>query len=213
MIDRQIWQADNLPHIPSLGALSMSKRFLCLVTAAVCFSAINTVTGADLKVGDPAPEFQLQDDTGKTWKSADHYGKKFIVVYFYPADMTGGCTAQACGFRDDMGALAGKDVEVVGISGDSVKNHQQFKKAYDLNFTLLADTEGKVAEKFGVPYTKGEKTVQKEIDGVPYTLQRGVTTQRWTFIIDRDGNIAYKDNQVKAQQDSKKVLAALESLR
>ena len=202
----------------------MSARFRFLMAAAVCvsatLSAVASATAAeqdatpvDLKVGDPAPAFQLKDDTGKPWKSANHYGKKIVVVYFYPADMTGGCTAQACGFRDDMGTLASKDVEVVGISGDTVKNHQLFKKAYDLNFTLLADPKGKVADKFGVPNTKGEKTVQKEIDGVPYTLTRGVTTQRWTFIIDRDGKIAYKDDQVQAQQDSKKIMAAIDSLR
>src|SRR5437016_4764214 len=92
----------------------------------------------DLKVGDPAPTFTATDDQGKEWKSTEHVGKKVLVVYFYPADMTGGCTKQACGFRDDMKALSERGVEVVGISGDSAENHQFFKKYHNLNFTLLA---------------------------------------------------------------------------
>lgn len=115
--------------------------------------AIAAEKGKSLSVGDPAPQFTLLDDEGKEWKSSEHYGKKIVVVYFYPADMTGGCTKQACGFRDDMSKLNSEGIEVVGVSGDSVRNHQLFKQAHDLNFTLLADTEGKVAEKFGVPFT------------------------------------------------------------
>src|SRR5437868_5926308 len=96
----------------------------------------------DLKVGDPAPTFEAKDDHGKTWKSSDHVGKKVVVIYFYPADLTGGCTKQACAFRDDMRQLAEQGVEVVGVSGDSVENHQIFKKVKNLNFTLLADEDG-----------------------------------------------------------------------
>src|SRR5262245_8142571 len=92
---------------------------------------------AELKVGDPAPTFTSTDDEGKPWKSSDHVGKKVLVVYFYPADMTGGCTKQACGFRDDMAKLTDKGVEVVGVSGDSAKNHQVFKSVHKLNFALL----------------------------------------------------------------------------
>ncbi len=81
-----------------------------------------------LEVGSAAPEFTVKDDTGADWKSSDHFGKKIVVVYFYPADLTGGCTKQACGFRDDMAKLQDEGVEVVGVSGDSVANHQIFKK-------------------------------------------------------------------------------------
>src|SRR5262249_18817362 len=110
-----------------------------------------------VKVGDKAPAFEATDDQGQAWKSGDHVGKKVLVVYFYPADLTGGCTKQACGFRDDMQKLADKGVEVVGVSGDSVKNHQLFKKVHNLNFTLLADEDGAIAQKFGVPITPGKK--------------------------------------------------------
>jgi len=165
-----------------------------------------------LNIGDAAPTFQVKDDTGKEWKSADHFGKKVVVVYFYPADMTGGCTKQACGFRDDMKTLADKGIEVVGVSGDSVKNHQLFKKAHELNFALLADTDGKVAEKFGVPVTPGEKTVKATIDGKEESLTRTVTTARWTFVIDKSGKIAAKNTMVKAADDSKAIQELINGL-
>lgn len=164
-------------------------------------------------IGDAAPSFEVLDDQGKTWKSSDHFGKKIVVIYFYPADMTGGCTAQACAFRDDMGHLADKEVQVVGVSGDSVTSHQLFKQAHDLNFTLLADVDGKVADAFGVPKTVGDKTVTAVIGGVSHELSRSVTAKRWTFIVDRDGKIAYKDENVNARQDSQKVIKALDELR
>ncbi len=177
--------------------------------AGVSFNAM----AADLKVGDAAPSFTVKDDSGADWKSAEHVGKKIVVVYFYPADMTGGCTKQACGFRDDMAKLSSKEVEVVGVSGDSVRNHQLFKKAHELNFALLADTDGKVAEKFGVPVTAGEKTVKATIDGKEESLTRSVTTARWTFVIDKQGKIAQKNTSVKAAEDSKAILELIEKLK
>jgi peroxiredoxin Q/BCP len=140
-------------------------------------------------------------------------GKKILVVYFYPADMTGGCTAQACGYRDHRGELADRDVEVIGVSGDTVDSHQLFKKAHGLNFTLLADVDGSVAKKFGVPISEGERTVKKTISDVEHILTRNVTAKRWTFVIDRDGKIAYKDDQVKAKQDPEKILSVVAKLR
>jgi thioredoxin-dependent peroxiredoxin len=166
-----------------------------------------------LNVGDSVPAFEVKDDQGEARKSSELFGEKIVVVYFYPADMTGGCTAQACAFRDDMGELAGKDVKVIGVSGDTVESHQLFKQAHNLNFTLLADTEGKVADAFGVPKTVGEKTVKAVIDGVPHELTRNITTKRWTFIVDRDGKVAYKDENVDARQDSKRVADAMAKLR
>lgn len=168
--------------------------------------------GKSLSVGDPAPQFTLLDDEGKEWKSSEHYGKKIVVVYFYPADMTGGCTKQACGFRDDMSKLNSEGIEVVGVSGDSVRNHQLFKQAHDLNFTLLADTKGKVAEKFGVPFTPGERTVKAVIGGEEFDLVRTVTTRRWTFVVDKDGKIAMINSKVKAAEDSKAVMEAISQL-
>lgn len=168
---------------------------------------------ADLEIGDKAPAFEAVDDSGKTWKSADHVGKKIVVVYFYPADMTGGCTAQACGYRDNMDALKQAGVEVVGVSGDSAENHQLFKKEHDLNFTLLADGDGAVAKKFGVPVSLGEKTVNKLIGGKNAALVRTATAKRWTFVIDLKGNIVHKNAKVKAKQDPQKILDAVKKLK
>ena len=183
------------------------------VTLLGIFASANLARAQEgLKVGDPAPGFQAQDDSGKDWKSSEHVGKKVIVVYFYPADMTGGCTKQACGFRDDMKLLVEKGVEVVGVSGDSVKNHQFFKKAHELNFALLADTNGKVAEAFGVPVTPGEKTVKAVIDGKEEALTRSVTTARWTFVINKSGKIASINKMVKAAEDSKAIIELVNSL-
>ncbi len=184
---------------------------LCVVgSLAVVCRADDAV---DLKVGDDAPKFEVMDDQGRPWKSSEHFGKKIVVVYFYPADMTGGCTAQACGYRDNLGKLADQDVEVVGVSGDSVENHRLFKIAHDLTFTLLADEQGEVAKKFGVPVTEGEKTVKATIAGIERLLKRNVTTKRWTFVIDREGKIAYKDDSVQAKADPEKILVAVQAIR
>jgi peroxiredoxin Q/BCP len=128
--------------------------------------------------------------------------EKIVVVYFYPADMTGGCTKQACAFRDDLGKLKDQGVEVIGVSGDSVKNHQLFRKAHNLNFTLLADTEGRVADAFGVPLVREEKTVKAVIEGKEELLIRSITARRWTFVIDRSGKIAARNTMVVAADDS-----------
>jgi peroxiredoxin Q/BCP len=188
---------------------------LSLLALALVLTAGGNLTAADkadLKVGDPAPTFEAQDDQGKTWKSADHVGKKIIVVYFYPADCTGGCTMQARGFRDDADKLAGKGVEVIGVSGDSVDNHKLFKKVENLNFTLLADDKGELAKKFGVPMGKGGTFKFKDKEGNVTDLVRGVTIQRWTFVIGKDGKIAHKDTKVNAKGDSKKILDVVEKL-
>ncbi len=167
-----------------------------------------------LEVGAKAPEFTSKDDTGKDWKSADHFGKKIVVVYFYPADLTGGCTKQACGFRDDMAKLQGDGVEVVGVSGDSVANHQIFKKDKGLNFTLLADETGEVATKFGVPVEIAEKVAKvKTTDGKEISLTRKATAKRWTFIVGKDGKIAYKNPKVAPSEDSKTIAAEIAKLK
>ncbi len=166
----------------------------------------------ELKVGDPAPTFQLLNDFGKTWSSSDHVGKKWVVVYFYPGDFTPGCTAQAKAFNAAMDKLTEKGVEVVGVSGDAVKTHELFKQAHKLNFTLLADPEGTVAKQFGVPFGKGAtvkardaKNLPLEVDGKPYEFERKGTAARWTFVIDKDGKVAYVNTKVLPADDAKKI--------
>ena len=182
--------------------LSIGCATVCATLFLLAASATLSGEPVDLKVGDPAPEFEALDDTGKPWKSADHVGKHIMVVYFYPADMTPGCTKQACGYRDRLEELQNAGVEVVGISGDSVHNHQLFKEAHKLNFTLLADVNGEVARKFGVPYFAGQTVVKKEINGKLESLVREITPHRWTFVIGRDKTIKFKNDHVKPAEDS-----------
>ncbi len=179
---------------------------------AVCVMGFGMNAARAVDVGQKAPAFEATDDQGKTWKSADHVGKGVLVVYFYPAALTGGCTKQACGFRDDMQVLKDKGVEVVGVSGDAVKNLELFKEVHHLNFTLLADEKGEIAKAFGVPLKAGG-VVRRKIDGKVEMLKRGVTAARWTFVIDKEGKVVLKNTKVNAPNDSKAVIKAVESLK
>jgi peroxiredoxin Q/BCP len=194
-----------------MKTLRTSSLLITILLLAV--TAIRSGTPVDLKVGDKAPKFEAMDDTGKLWKSTDHVGKKIMVVYFYPADFTGGCTKEACGYRDDYSALTEKGVDVVGVSGDSVHGHELFKKAHELNFTLLADTDGKVAEAFGVPTEAGADTVMATNGDQKEPIYRNVTIDRWTFVIDKKGKIASKNTEVHAAEDSKAILETISKLQ
>ncbi len=163
------------------------------------------------KVGDKAPAFKSVDENGKPWKSSDHIGKKVVVLYFYPADFTGGCTAQACGFRDDIEKF-GKNVEVVGVSGDSVKTHMMFKAHHKLPFTLLADEKGAVAKLFGVPTKAGGNSPAINEKGDKVSMPRGVTILRYTVVIDKQGNIAAIDQVKAAGGDAKRVIELVKKL-
>src|SRR3954467_1998824 len=173
--------------LPSLLRLSALGLALALPITAARAEDKPAEKAIDLKVGDPAPVIDTKDDQGKGWRSLDHYGKKWVVVYFYPGDFTPGCTAQANAFRDAMNKLADQGVEVVGVSGDSVKTHELFKKAQKLNFTLLSDEEGVLARQFGVPAAKGADVKAKDADGNPIEFKRATTLSRWTYVIAKDG--------------------------
>jgi peroxiredoxin Q/BCP len=111
-----------------------------------------------------------------------------------------------------MKSFTDRDVEVIGVSGDTVKTQDAFKKQEKLNFSLLADEKGDVAKIFGVPAGKGG-TVKKKIDDKDEEFTRGVSIQRWTFVIDKSGKIAYKNPKVVAAEDSKSVLEVLQKLK
>jgi peroxiredoxin Q/BCP len=152
-----------------------------------------------LKVGDKAPSFSLKNTEGKNVKLSDFKGRK-LALYFYPRDMTPGCTKEACGFRDDYAELKKKGVEVVGVSGDDQGLHQKFTAAYSLPFTLLSDPTHEVMEKYGA---WGEKNMYgKKIVGV----------LRSTFIIDEDGRIAHIFRKVKTDTHSRDVMAVIDRL-
>jgi peroxiredoxin Q/BCP len=196
----------------STSSRGRSGPAVCVALTLLAGVASHVTPAAAVEVGSPAPVFEALDDSGTLWKSADHVGKTILVVYFYPADMTGGCTKQACGFRDELATLAERGVTVVGVSGDSVGSHQLFKQAHDLNFPLLADVDGTVAEAFGVPVTLGEKIVTREIDGKTAHLVRNVTAKRWTFVIGRDGTVVARNTEVAAADDARAILRIVESL-
>jgi peroxiredoxin Q/BCP len=149
-----------------------------------------------MKVGQKAPDFSVQDDSGKTVKLSDLKGKK-IVLYFYPKDDTPGCTKEACNFRDGIAAIKKAGAVVLGVSADSVASHKKFKDKYDLNFPLLADTDKKVIEAYDV-------WQEKSLYGRKYM---GIV--RATYIIGKDGKITHIFPKVKVAEHADEVLAAL----
>ena len=102
-----------------------------------------------LKVGDPAPKFTLPDENGNPVSLADFRGKR-VVLFFYPRDNTPGCTAQACGFRDEFAVIQDKNAVVLGVSGQGAKSHRSFKAKHSLPFPLLSDEDHAVSVKYGV---------------------------------------------------------------
>lgn len=152
-----------------------------------------------LKPGDKAPSFTLPTDGGGKVKLADLKGKT-VVLYFYPKDDTSGCTAEACGFRDNMGRLTRAGAVVIGVSKDSVAKHDKFKAKYDLNFTLASDEDGKVCEAYGT-------WIEKSMYGRKY-----MGIDRATFIIDGKGVIRNVWRKVKVPGHVEEVLAAVKAL-
>lgn len=186
------------------------KRFITIISLFFLLTFISFRMSAQdnnhsLKVGDQITLFTALDDQGIPWRLADVLGEKIVVVYFYPAAMTGGCTMQACSYRDNLSSLEKYGVEVIGVSGDYPESLKYFRKAYNLNFTLLSDPEGKIANIFGVPLREGGEII-REVDGQQVKLKRGTTASRWTFIIGKDNKVLYVNQSVKADTDSEQVL-------
>jgi thioredoxin-dependent peroxiredoxin len=146
--------------------------------------------------GEKAPDFTLENDAGDTVSLSDFRGKP-VVLYFYPKDDTPGCTAQACGIRDAYDEFEQARAVVLGVSPDKVGKHLKFKEKYDLPFTLLADPEHEVAERYGVWGEK--KYMGRTYEGV----------FRTTFLIAPDGTVAKVMHDVKPDSHADDVLAAL----
>jgi peroxiredoxin Q/BCP len=143
-----------------------------------------------------APDFELSDETGRIHKLSDYKGKP-VVLYFYPKDDTSGCTTEACEFRDDYQVYDEADAVIFGVSPDTEKSHDKFKKKYELPFTLLADEGHKVCELYGV-------WAKKNMYGREYF---GV--KRTTFLIDKSGKFKEIFENVKPKGHSKQILEAL----
>lgn len=144
----------------------------------------------------PAPEFELFDDTNTKRSLSDYQGKN-VVLYFYPADDTPGCTKEACNFRDDYSAYEKAGVVILGVSPDTVESHVKFKQKFQLQFPLLADEDHKVCDLYGTWGPK--KFLGKEYEGV----------LRTTFLINKDGNIQKVYENVRPAEHSKELLAEL----
>jgi thioredoxin-dependent peroxiredoxin len=150
--------------------------------------------------GRKAPAFTLPDREGSTVALSDLTGSGTVVLYFYPKDMTPGCTIEACSFRDNLGAIRALGAQVVGISGDSEASHQKFTDKYELNFPLLADKDNKVGKAYGV--YKMKSLYGRQFMGI----------ERTTFVIDRQGVIRKVFPKVKVNGHTDEVVEALKSL-
>ena len=163
-----------------------------------------------LQVNEQVPIFQAVDSKGSKWNSQNFRGQKHLLIYFYPAAMTGGCTKQACAYRDDYKKWKKNGVEIVAVSGDMPSNFALFKEVENLPFTLLSDPEGKLARLFDVPTTSGG-VIEKLFKGEKFKLERGVTTKRWTFLLSKQGKLIYKSDKVNASKDSEIVMKFLKN--
>ena len=147
-----------------------------------------------LNIGDPAPDFSLEGDDGKTYRLAELRGRRF-VLYFYPKDSTPGCTQEACDFRDLKGSFG--DTLIFGVSPDSLASHQRFRANYSLPFVLLSDPGATVAQLFGA---YGEKVMYGK---------KSVGMIRSTFVIDEQGRIAAAYRKVTVKGHVERVLKDL----
>jgi len=152
-----------------------------------------------LQEGKKAPAFKGKDQNGATVSMADFKGKK-LVLYFYPQDNTPTCTVQACNIRDNFAALKKKGIYIIGISPDDIKKHKKFEEKFELPFTIIADTDHSIINKFGV---WGEK----QLYGKKY-----LGLHRTTFLIDEKGMIKKVFLKPKSKQHAEEILQAWEEI-
>ncbi len=158
-----------------------------------------TEIGASLE-GSKAPAFELPDASGTKVALKDLIGKKNLILYFYPKDMTPGCTAEACSFRDNLEGIRRLGAQVVGISGDTPVSHQKFIDKHALSFPLLADVGNEVGKRYGV-------YKEKSLYG-----RKFMGYERTTMVIDKDGIIRKVFAKVKVNGHTAEVIAALKEL-
>jgi thioredoxin-dependent peroxiredoxin len=155
--------------------------------------------GMSLEIGDKAPDFTLPTDGGGKVSLKELKGKA-VILYFYPKDDTSGCTAEACGFRDQLPDFSKVKAQVIGVSKDSVDRHDKFKKKYGLNFPLVSDEDGKICAKYGT-------WIEKSLYGRKY-----MGIDRATFVIDKTGTVAKVWRKVKVPGHVEQVLEAVKAL-
>lgn len=149
-----------------------------------------------LKIGEELPDFKLKDQNGNVFSINSVKGIKPVVIYFYPKNFTPGCTKEACSFRDNFEDFLAEGALVIGISSDSETSHNKFSSKYNLPFTLLADTKGKVRKLFGVRASF-----------------LGLLSGRETFVFNKDGKLTYKFQALNAQPHIDMALSELQKLK
>ena len=168
---------------------------IIIVVIATFFYSFLNKSKDRIQVGDEVPTFTLLDQDGNDFLIDDYIGRKALVIYFYPKDNTTGCIKEACEFRDNYDAFEDIDVKIIGISSDDVISHKNFANKYNLPFTLLADVDNEVREKFGVPNSLF-----------------GVIPGRVTYVVDEKGIVIHiYESLVKAQRHIEEALDILES--
>ncbi|MFQ5547576.1 MAG: peroxiredoxin [Woeseia sp.] len=169
-----------------------------IASVAVLFFLISGASAPhaeEVREGDPAPGFELQDQDGQLHSLEDYRGK-WVTLYFYPKDDTPGCTTEACEFRDNIFAFKELDCQILGVSLDDVVSHKAFADKHDLPFPLLADADGTTSDAYGVKTRKFGMTMAK----------------RQTFIIDPNGRVAKHYAKVDPDTHSQQVLEDLKVL-
>ena len=174
--------------------IQINKRIKLFFLFSLLFSLISCKSqDISLKEGDSAPDFTLQSDEGKWVKLSDYKGNSNVVLYFYPKDFTGGCTKEACNFRDNISKITDYNTVVLGVSTDDADSHKSFKQKENLNFTLLADPD---------------KAVSAQYSGISsYGLAKRVT-----FVIDKNGTIRKIFPDVDVNEHYKEILDVLKSM-
>jgi peroxiredoxin Q/BCP len=147
-----------------------------------------------IKVGDVAPDFEGATADGTRLGLKDFIGKKSVVLYFYPKDDTPGCTKEACSFRDNLQPIRSLGAEIVGVSLDNVDSHKKFAAKYNLSFPLISDRDKHIAKAYGA------------------LREAGTSTNRVTFLIDREGKVARIFPKVDVTKHTQEIVAALKEL-
>ncbi len=147
-----------------------------------------------VKIGDPAPDFELPSETGELVKLSGFRGQKNVVLYFYPKDYTPGCTVEARAFRDNYRVFKDEGAEVIGVSSDSVDSHRKFSQDCNLPFKLLSDDDGRVRRLYGVP---------KSLWLVP---------GRVTYVIDAEGTVRHIFSSQRPKQHIEEAIKILRSI-
>jgi peroxiredoxin Q/BCP len=189
------WLA-TIDKISRKGTIMKTIRLsLALAVSLALFSPAKSSAAEVPKAGAKAPLVSGIDQDGKPWKLADYIGRQPVILYFYPKDNTPGCTKEACGLRDRMGDLKQQGVVVVGVSLDSPESHKKFIADHQLNFSLVADPEGKIIDTYGARMT--DKPLARRV----------------SFLIGKDGRIRHVTDDPKAEIHLEEMQAAAAKLK